>query len=195
MSVSNWISLEYRNALDVVCVWCLRDLHVKIICDQPALIGEINQRLTISSTPPWSSGLWVEPQSAYWLATLGEFSQQLIPGGRLAVISSLPPARRLPERRGWSGSSLGEQPGGHTRLLRALVDQGFAINSVHGLHTGQAVLLNAVAQCARKVGRLALADRLEFSARQHYIKPLSIAWPATCALILATRNDRASPHR
>ena len=180
--------LEYRIALDAASVWLAHDPPLRLRCDQPALLPEIEQRLPLAGGPPWKSGLWLEPQQAGWQAALTEFSRCLPPGARLAVLLSLPPARRLPERCAWSGQALGEQKGGLDQFRQAFTGQGFGITSLHGLHSGQAVLLNALAMAARNLGRLALGDRLEFAARKRYIRPLHQAWRATCALLLAVRR-------
>jgi hypothetical protein len=182
------IPLEYSIALDAASVWLASYSPRKILCEQPALEQEVSQHLPIVKTPPWRSALWVEPQRLTWEKTLVDLSTQLPNDSNLAVLLSLPPARRLPDRHTWPTTSLGERPGGLNTLTHALLRHGFVINSVHGFHTGQSVFLNLAASFSRKLSCLALADRIEFFARQHYIKLTSKAWFATCALILAIQQ-------
>jgi hypothetical protein len=181
------IPLEYRVALDASSVWLANSSPIKLHCGQPALLQEVDQRLTITDASTWSDGLWIEPQAATWENVLNELTQQLSSGSRLAVLLSLPLARRLPERRDWSGNALGEYPRGLSTFTHALHKHEFLVNIIQGLHTGQAILFNFISSSSRKIGQYALADRIEFFARQHYIKPLPTAWGATCALLLATR--------
>lgn len=186
--VSELAPLEYRIALDAACAWLAPHPPLRLRGEQPGLAAELEMRLAPSLQPPWRSALWIEPQRDGWQAALAELAAALPNQARLAVLLSLPLARRLPERRDWRGTALGEQAGGLARFLRALPENGFALHSLHGLHSGQAVLLNALAAVARKAGRLALGDRLEFSARRSYIKPLSRSWGASVALALAVRR-------
>jgi hypothetical protein len=181
--------MEYRLGLDAASVWLAPYPPLKLLCEQPALVREVKQRLLITAISPWSSGLWIEPQAVSWKVALAEFSRQLISTCRLAILLSLPSARRLPERRDWAGSPLGEQSGGIRKLMHILPEHGFMIDTIQGFHCGQAVLLNTVAQINRKIGCVAWADRVEFAARKQYIQPLSKAWHATCALVLATRHN------
>lgn len=180
--------LEYRVALDVVSVWLVPHSPLLLCCEQPALLPEIGQRLSFTFQPPWQSGLWLEPQRSGWQETLVEFSKSLPAGARLAVLLSLPLARILPERRSWSGCALGEQLNGLPKFRFALTQEGFGIEALQGLHSSQAILGNIAGQVARKLGMLALGDRLEFTARINYTKPISRVWLATCALVLAVRQ-------
>lgn len=179
--------LEYRVALDAASSWLGAHPPLKLCCAQPALLGEVEMRLS-EATPPWKSGLWVEPQVVDWPSQLREFAELLPPAGRLAVLLSLPLAQRLPERKTWQGAGLGEQPGGLRRFRNALEEDGFARQDVYALHSGQAVLLNAAAQLLRRGGRRAAADRLEFAARRVYTLPYQQAWRASVALVLAVRQ-------
>jgi hypothetical protein len=106
----------------------------------------------------------------------------------LAVLLSRPAARRLPERLAWQGEAQGEQIGGIRLFLLALRKNGFTVQDVYGLHSGQSVLLNASAHLLRRFGGWAVADRLEFAARSCYILPHSKAWQATLALVMAVRR-------
>ena len=180
--------LEYRIALDASCTWLAFYLPIKLVCEQITLLQEVEQRIPMAVISPWSSGLWLEPQSVGWQHTLAEFSQQLASGSRLAILLSLPFARWLPERRNWSGTPLGERIGGLHKLLNKIPEYGFMVESVYGFHCGQSVILNIVAICARKIGRLANADRIEFAARTHYTQRLPNAWNATCALVFVHRQ-------
>jgi len=180
--------LEYRVALDVVSVWLAPHCPLRLCCEQPALLPEIGQRLSFTFLPPWKSGLWLEPQQRDWQETLGEFSKLLPRGARLAVLLSLPLARCLPERRSWSGHALGGKLNGLHNFCLALSKEGFGIEALQGLHTSQAILGNIAVQVARKLGMLALGDRLEFATRINYTKPISRVWLATCALVLAVRQ-------
>jgi len=180
--------LEYRLALDVVSVWLAPHSPLRLCCEQPALLPEIGQRLSFTFQPPWQSGLWLEPQQGDWRETLVEFSKLLPVGARLSVLLSLPLARRLPERRSWSGHALGEQLNGLRNFRLVLPQDGFKIEALHGLHSSQAILGNMMVQVSRKIGMLALGDRLEFIARKNYTKPISRVCLATCALVLAVRQ-------
>lgn len=186
--VSELAPLEYRIALDAACTWLAARPPLLLRSEQRELDAEIELRLAPSPQPPWRSALWVEPQRDSWQRALTELSMSLPSRARLAVLLSLPPSRRLPERNKWLGESLGEQPGGLRRFVQAFADQGFELPTMHGLHTGQSVLYNALAGLARNAGRLAWGDRLEFTARRSYIKPLSRSWGATVALALAVRR-------
>jgi len=186
--VHELIPLEYRVALDALSVWLAPFPPLHLCCEQPALLSELKQRLPFSLNHPWRSGLWLEPQRLGWLSPLVEFSACLPVGARLGVLLSLLPARLLPGHQAWGGTPLGEQIGGLQILWQALSQHGFSIVTMQGLHTGQAILYFAATKAARKHGRLALADRLEFAARQRYTQPLSSAWCASCALILAVRQ-------
>jgi len=186
--VHELMPLEYRVALDVLSVWLSAFPPLRLCCEQPALLSELKQRLPFNINQPWYSGLWLEPQRLNWRSSLEEFSDCLMSGARLGVLLSLLPARLLPGRQDWSGEPLGEQLGGLQILQKALLQQGFKTTTMQGLHTGQAILYCAAAKAARKHGRFALADRLEFAARQNYTKPMSNTWCACCALILAVRQ-------
>ncbi len=188
MLFSELAPLEYRIALDAACAWLAPHPPLRLRGEQPSLAAELEMRLAHSLQPPWRSALWIEPQRDGWQSALAELAAALPSQARLAVLFSLPPARRLPERRDWRGGALGEQAGGFERFLQALPDNSFALHSLHGLHSGQSVLLNALAALARKAGCLALGDRLEFTARKSYIKPLSRSWGASVALALAVRR-------
>lgn len=180
--------LEYRLALDAAGPWLAGHAPLRLLCQQPALEAECQQRLPFSPLPPWNGALWLEPQLDSWSATLPELAARLAPGARLALLLSLPPARYLPETRLWPGQPLGPQPGGLQSLLHSLHQHGFEIHLAQALHTRRAVAGHALARLARLLGRHALADRLEFAARRHYIQPLQRSWQAACALLLATRR-------
>ncbi len=180
--------LEYRVGLDAASTWLAQQPPLKLYCEQPALLGEAAQRLPAAEAGPSASGLWIEPQISSWQAVLEVLALELPPGGRLAVLLSRPLSRRLPERRDWQGTALGERPGGVRQLVHALHHHGLRMVTLQGLHSGQATLLLAAAALARKAGTLARADRLEFAARQRYIQAMGKAWGATCALILAERS-------
>jgi hypothetical protein len=185
LTVAELAPLEYRIALDAACAWLATHFPQHVCCEQAELAAELDLRLSPSLQPPWLSALWLEPQQEGWQAGLPELSSALPAQAHLAVLLSLPPARRLPERRHWRSDALGEQPGGLKRFLQALAGSGFILQSLHGLHSGQSALLNSLALLARRGGRLAWGDRLEFAARKSYIKPLSQSWGATVALALA----------
>jgi hypothetical protein len=186
--VHELIPMEYRVALDALSVWLSAFPPLRLCCEQPALLSELKQRQLFNSDQPWYSGLWLEPQRLNWRSSLEEFSDCLMSGARLGLLLSLLPARLLPGRQDWSGEPLGEQVGGLQLLQKALLQQGFKITTMQGLHSGQAILYFAAAKAARKHGRFALADRFEFAARQKYTKPMSNVWCACCALILAVRQ-------
>jgi hypothetical protein len=180
--------LEYRVAMDAACTWLGAYLPAGLRCDQPELKTEAEQRLRFEDAPPWQSGLWLEPQEQDWGAGLADFLGQLAPGARLAVVLSLPPARRLHERKDWRSPALGEKAGGMRRFLRGLAEQGVVVEAEMGLHSWQAVGLNLAGQAARRARFWALADRLEYAARLRYSQRLGGAWSATCALILGHKR-------
>ena len=182
------IPLEYRIALDTLSVWLSSYPPMRLRCEQPAFLPELKQRLPFSLDRPWRSGLWLEPQRLNWRSSIEEFSDCLMSGARLGVLLSLLPSRLSPGRQAWSGEPLGEQAGGLQNFQKALSQHGFKTITMQGLHSGQAILYFAAAKTARKHGRFALADRFEFAARQRYIRPISSAWCACCALILAMRK-------
>jgi hypothetical protein len=179
--------LEYRLGLDAASVWLARHSPVLLICEQPALRLECLQRLPVSHDHPGPGVLWLEPQRQTWRSVLTGLDARLASGAHLALLLSLPLARRLPECRIWDGNPLGQQPGGLQSLLHALHQHGLIIEVAQALHTRRSILTNASARLARTLGLHALADRLEFAARRHYIQPLKRSWQATCALILALR--------
>ena len=186
--VHELIPMEYRVALDALSVWLSAFPPLRLCCEQPALLSELKQRQLFNSDQPWYSGLWLEPQRLNWRSSLEEFSDCLMSGARLGLLLSLLPARLLPGHQDWSGEPFGEQVGGLQLLQKALLQQGFTITTMQGLHSGQAILYFAAAKAARNCGRFALADRLEFAARQKYTKSMSNTWCACCALILAERQ-------
>lgn len=180
--------LEYRLALDAAGLWLAGHLPLRLLCEQPALLPECRARLPFEDQPPWRGLLWLEPQQETWSATLPDLAAHLPTAARLALLLSLPPSRYLPESRSWPGAPLGPLPGGLQSLLSALHQHGFTIEVAQAIHTRRAVAGNALARLARRLGRHALADRLEFAARRHYVQPLQRSWQAACALLLASRR-------
>lgn len=179
---------EYRLALDAAFSWCSPFAPIRVLCQSPALEAEMNQRLDAPAAPPWRSLLWIEPQTSDWLDVLSTFARSEDHPSHLAMILSLFPAKHLPSRLASTDSSLGVQRWGIQRLRRALRRQGFHQQAWFGIHTGQSVLLFFLAERARQLGAFALGDRLEFTARLHYTKPLAKTWLATCALGMASQE-------
>jgi hypothetical protein len=179
--------LEYRLALDAASVWLAGSTPVGLRCEQPALDLERQQRLLLDRPPPWQGLLWLEPQYPTWPSALDGLAAHFLPGARLALLFSLPLARRLPDFPSWGGDPLGLHPGGLERIRQALVDQGFAIDRTYAFHGGPSLLCNAASRLFRLLQRRALADRLEFAARLRYIQSSERSWFSTCALLLAHR--------
>lgn len=180
-------TLEYRLALDAASVWLARSIPVGLRCEQPALENECRQRLPVVQIPPWQSLLWLEPQDPSWRPALDGLAIHLLPGARLAVLLSLPSARRLPGFQAWGGDPLGVHLGGWKRLQQELAAQGFTIDAARAFNGGQSVFWSTSSRVARLLHRFALAGRLEFNARLHYLQPLTASWLSTCALLLAHR--------
>jgi hypothetical protein len=112
--------LEYRLGLDAACTWLATKPPLCLRCDQPVLLPEVEQRLDHTLLPPWSSGLWLEPQLTGWQFALTEFSAYLPSKAPLAVLLSLPFARCLPGNQCWPGVPLGKQRGGLKQFVRSL---------------------------------------------------------------------------
>jgi len=179
---------EYRSALDAASVWLSEYSPLKLFCISDLLRLESLQRMGFSDVAPWKGILWVEPQLEQWTQTLNSCVQNLAPSGRLAVVISQPLAKILPERLNYQDKPLGLQRSGLRQILTALRSNKFNIEEVQSLHTYQSILTNQSAAIIRRMNKFALADRLEFSAKQHYIQPWKGASRGTCALILATRK-------
>lgn len=178
--------LEYRVALDAAVVWCSSSAHGRVICQSEALYPEVTQRIDVNLPPPWGSMVWLEPQTEDWTGIIKTSIQGGKSISRLAAILSLPPARYLPEKPE-SQSPLGYLRGGIHRLCKELEQAGLAKQAIFGLHSGQSVGLNYLANASRQMGLPALGDRFEFYAKKHYTKSLQKAWGATCALVLAAK--------
>jgi hypothetical protein len=182
------IPVEYRCALDAAAAWLAGCAPLHLHCQAPELADELAQRF--SPTPPKSpaaGALWLEPQATDWAASLSGFAASLAPGTRLAILSSLPPARWLPERRGWAPEALGLRPGGAAHLRRALPAHGVLLQARYGFHSLHSVTLNGLAWLATRLGRPELADRLGVRARLAYCRRDPAAWAATLELLLCSR--------
>jgi hypothetical protein len=180
--------LEYRLALDAAAVWLVGSTPVGLRCEQPALELECRSRLPANHPPPWAGVLWPEPQYPTWQPVLDGLAAQLLPEARLALVLSLPLARHLPGYHLWSGDPLGFHPGGLRRLLQALVHQGFTLAAARAFHGVPSLFWNTASCLARLTFCHALADRLEFTARLHYLQPLERSWLSTSALLLIHRS-------
>jgi hypothetical protein len=180
-------SLEYRLAIDAASVWLARSIPVGLRCEQPALEHECRQRLPVVQIPPWQSLLWLEPQYSSWRPALDDLASHLLPGARLAVLLSLPAARHLPGFHAWGSDPLGVRFGGWKHLQQELAAQSFILDTARAFHGGQSVFWSTSSRVARLLHRCALADRLEFNSRLHYLQPLAASWLSTCALLLAHR--------
>ena len=180
------IPSEYQIALDAACVWVSENV-THFHCGSGMLRSEILQRVNIVDRSSQSSVLWVEPQVGQWEKTLSSFSQELPFGSNIAVVLSLPLAKRLPERKNWKDHPIGFQRYGLKNLCFTLASHSFSLEGIYALHTGNSILLNQLAAIIRSMKFYALADRLEFVAKKHYIRTWKGAGIATCALILATK--------
>jgi hypothetical protein len=180
--------LEYRLALDAAAVWLVGSTPVGLRCEQPALELECRSRLPANHPPPWRGLLWLEPQYPTWQPALDGLAAHLLPGARLALLLSLPPARRLPGFRLWGDDPLGIHPCGLRRLRQALADLDFTLQAARAFHGVPSLFWNTTSCLARLSFRRALADRLEFTARLHYLQPLERSWLSTCALLLIHRS-------
>jgi hypothetical protein len=175
--------LEYRWALDIaMSLFHSRGLPY-LICHIPALKAIIEQQLPKPSAGVlYRNGLWVEPMQDSWHQGLHEFSTKLEAGSNLVLLTSLPIARWLPERRNWAGRPLGVQLLGLIRLKYALQKKGFLHLETFGLHGLTSMRLNYMAHWAEVQGRPEVADRLRFSGRLHYLQQGPLAVMSTVAL-------------
>ncbi len=179
--------LEFRVALDAASAWLFAESPTRLLGAPGSQREQTLPRLSYAENPPWRSGLWLDPQREDWETVLGSISHDLPSGGRLAVLLSLPLSRRLPGRSSQGDQPLGLERHGPEEFRAGLDKNGFRLQDIFGLHTGQAILLNQLALTARRLGLLAFGDRLEFAARKHYIKPWKSAWSATCLLLRSVK--------
>jgi hypothetical protein len=188
LSINTRSSLEYQIALDAASVW-LSDLNLRgLVGGDVVLRRESHQRLRFQEEPPWRGILWLEPQERDWEMSLQKFSSELLSGNKLAIILSLSPAKRLPERGEIQDSPLGFERGGLKQLSTRLIKKGFDMHDINYLHTGRSIGLNQLAEFARRLHLFALGDRLGFIAKKYYIKRPKGLGLATCALITATKK-------
>jgi hypothetical protein len=175
--------LEYRYALDAAMSVIGNNDEILVRCAEPALLGELRNRIPVwQESGAADAGLWVEPQLDAWREDL----KSLAECDSLVLVVSRPLARLIPE--GWKAGSLGMRPGGVGRLIRALQNAGFVVDSQYGIHTLASIGLNFLSRFANVFGRPDLADRLGFSARLHYCTDGSLRSASTVALILAHRQ-------
>lgn len=179
--------LEYRYALDAALA-LLAGAVPLTVCHAAALWPELQQRVNGALTGQASAAIWVEPQAHSWRGELDGLMRGLSANATLLVVVSQPLARLLPERRGWGDDPLGVRLGGMRRLTRGLAGAGFRLRERHGLHSLEAIGLNALAAQAARRGQPALADRLQFAARLRYRSAGRSAGLASVALLVARRE-------
>jgi hypothetical protein len=182
--------LEYRYALDAA-MSALAGTHPPLVlCQMPALDGEIDQRLPWRDWPERArAALWVEPLRQSWRAELRSLAGVLPGGAPLVVVVSRPLARLLPARPLPSDVPLGLACGGIGKLRRALRQSGFGLEGEFGLHTPIAVGLHQIGDQLDRLGRPDLGDRLHFAARLRY--RVAGPWSSLCTvgLLFARRME------
>lgn len=179
--------LEYRFALDAASAFLGgKTGSVEIWNNLPALDEELEdrwgERASVSAAP---NILWVEPLAGDWQTRL-EGLAEARETKTLVIINSGFLAARLPERQGWPvPASFGQL----RRFRQALKSCGFKSDRIFGVHTLASILLNQISHQIGRFGRPALADRLQFAARQSYC---SRGWAAfaTVDLLVVERKDR-----
>lgn len=175
--------LEYRYALDAAMSVMGNKDEILVRCGDSALLGEVRNRIPVwGESRPAEAGLWVEPQVDGW----GEDLKALAECDSLVLVASRPLARLIPE--GWKAGGLGMRSGGTGKLVRALQDAGFGVESHYGIHTLTSIGLNTLSRFADIFDRPDLADRLGFAARLHYCTPGPHRSLSTVALIHARRR-------
>lgn len=189
LPVTSLPPLEYRWAFDAVMPFFYQNGLSTVICDISALQMEFNQRLPGSVLRPQpGNGLWVEPMLDSWREDLQEFSTQISTAGTLVILASFPLARWLPERHGWTGDPLGLKLWGFVRLNFALSRAGFQHTNVYGLHSLVSIWLNYCTLQVDRCGRPELADRIRFSARDHYVQSGPFGYLSTVALLFYQKS-------
>ena len=137
--------LEYRCALDAAMSALAGPHPPLVLCQMPALDGEIDQRLPWQDWPERArAALWVEPLRQSWRAELRSLAGVLPGGAPLVVVVSRPLARLLPARPRASDMPLGLACGGIGKLRRALRRSGFGLEGEFGLHTPISVGLHQI---------------------------------------------------
>lgn len=185
LPVTDLPPLEYRWTLDAVMPFLNSSGLPYVICHLPVLKAEIDQRLLgLPSCTQIRNGLWVEPMLDSWHEDLQVLSIRLEAGSTLVLLTSQPLAHWLPERRSWPGKPLGLQLFGLPRLHHALRKKGFLRRGVYGLHGLVSIWLNFQARQAERRGHPEVADRLQFSARLHYLQQGRRAVISTVAFLL-----------
>ena len=182
---------DYRYALDAVMPLLAAARAPTVLCNVPALGGEVSLRFpghaTLAEAP---AALWVEPLANSWLAELRIVAAALPDGAPLAIIASRPLARQLPERRLWTGCPLGMRLCGIGQLRRHVVRAGFALTACYGIHSALSVALNVLGQQFDRAGYPDIGDRLHFAARLRYCAVGPLAPLSTVALLIATKVTR-----
>ena len=190
--VASLAPLDYRYALDAAISVIARTAAPVIHCNVPDLMCEIYQRAPDrAGAGGASAGLWIEPLAEDWRAELHALASALPGDAPLVIVASLPPARLLPERRGWTARPLGFRPGGIGRLRRALPAAGLALQASYGIHSAIAIALNMLSRTAALLGRPDVGDRLHFAARLHYCITGPLAALSTVALLIARKEPGA----
>ena len=186
--VADLAPLEYRYALNAAMSILAGEIAPVVLCHIPELECEVRQRLSYHGE--WklaSAGLWVEPLVGTWTAELEYITHVLDGNARLVILASRPLATLLSERKSWVGKPLGTQPGGLSKLYRALAGSGFSLEKSYGIHSILAITLNLMSRTAARCGRPELGDRLQFAARLRYCTSGPLATLSTLALLFARR--------
>lgn len=189
-AVADLAPLEYRYALDAAMPVIFPNSSPIVLCNAPQLEHEVRQRLSYDRH--WwiaKAGLWIEPLAETWRADLRQIQQELDWNAPLVILASRPMANLLAERKFWTGSPLGTQPGGLSKLYLALLQSDFVLEATYGIHSILAIALNIVSRTADRVGRPDLGDRLRFAARLHYCIQGPLATFSTLALMFARRKS------
>jgi hypothetical protein len=182
------VPLEYRLALDSAMPFLTSSGTPRVICHGAWLETEVHLRVSIPTTNGVGGVLWVEPQAESFGTELAALSKGLLAGARVAVVASRPLARLLPECRRWGGNPLGYRPFGIGKLRAGLERSGFKVESNYGIHSVSAIAINLLGGVCERLGKSAVADRLHFSARLHYLTTGPLAMLTTTALLLATKR-------
>jgi len=183
-------ALEYRYALDAIMPMLAEQENLLIRCNVPQLMNEVTQRLPISDQVHHAEiALWVEPLRLTWRDELAAISERLSHSSLLIIVASRPLARLLPERQAWQGEPLGMQVRGLSHLCTELRQMGWVLERQDGIHSLQSIVLNQLSGLMSRLGRVAFADRLEFSARLHYRSTDLLAPWSTVALLVARKES------